>query len=378
MKRSKRGFRPSVVGLEKREVLSVFTVTNLGDSGPGSLRAAITASNTNPAPAGSFNTVAFNPMLGGVIALTSGHLDITTPVHINDGTAGTAVNPNIVISGSNRSRIFETHGVAAEIDNLSLENGRAASSNSTPGTGGGDGGAIQEDGGDLTLRDDTLANNFATNRGGAVFNYYGTLNALGSSFYNNSTPHYGGAIYNSGTMTVSTQPGMSVFFLGNTAGEGGGAVENASSVLAIPQVVTAYIILSTFEANSAGSGGAIGNQNGADLHLNGNTFIGNHASTNGGALLNSATADDGTTVPPGNTTPLLGSTFEDNTAGIDGGAIYSQGALTLSAAAKPQTTIQFNTAAPGGGGGVWVADPGKLTRNAAVIQFNTQPDVQFG
>src|SRR6266540_213772 len=43
-----RSFLPRLEVLEDRTVPSTFTVTTLADSGPGSLRAAITAANTNP------------------------------------------------------------------------------------------------------------------------------------------------------------------------------------------------------------------------------------------------------------------------------------------------------------------------------------------
>src|SRR3954453_14052478 len=43
-----RSFLPRLEVLEDRTVPSTFTVTNLADSGGGSLRAAITAANTNP------------------------------------------------------------------------------------------------------------------------------------------------------------------------------------------------------------------------------------------------------------------------------------------------------------------------------------------
>jgi hypothetical protein len=41
-------FRPQLVRLEDRTLPSTFTVMDLHDSGPGSLRAAIAAANANP------------------------------------------------------------------------------------------------------------------------------------------------------------------------------------------------------------------------------------------------------------------------------------------------------------------------------------------
>src|SRR5262249_12783339 len=66
-------FRPRLDVLEDRTLPSVFVVTNADDSGAGSLRAAITAANTNPGA----DLIAFAPTAYGTIALTSGQLSIT-------------------------------------------------------------------------------------------------------------------------------------------------------------------------------------------------------------------------------------------------------------------------------------------------------------
>ena len=67
--------------LEDRTVPSTFTVTNLHDAGPGSLRAAVAA-----ADATSGATIAFAPGLHGAIGLTTGELDLTSSVTINSST----------------------------------------------------------------------------------------------------------------------------------------------------------------------------------------------------------------------------------------------------------------------------------------------------
>ena len=362
MKRFKRVFRPSVMGLEKRELLAVahtYTVMNLLDNEvPGSLRAAVEASNAHPpstagdfnviefAPGlqnahppapGGFNVIGFDPGLQGVIPLTLGELDLICAVHINtgEGTSATGgltptapANTSIAISGSNRSRIFEIDGgVTAVINGLTFGNGSAASPSFNPGSGGGDGGAIQEDkAGNLTLTGDAFVNNFASNRGGAVFNDYGTLNVTGCAFLNNSTTFHGGAIYNSGIMVADTD-----LFSSNTAGEGGGAIENANSNLQIPPAVVATITHCIFADNSAVYGGAVSNQNDSIIHLNGDNFLTNHASTYGGAIFNG----------PGCAADVTGCIFLGNTAGVAGGAIYSIGALTIS-----NSTFLFNSPSP--------------------------------
>ncbi len=58
--------------LEGRTLLSQFGVTNLNDSGDGSLRQAIIDSNSTPGP----NEIDFAAGLSGTITLTSGELII--------------------------------------------------------------------------------------------------------------------------------------------------------------------------------------------------------------------------------------------------------------------------------------------------------------
>jgi|SRR5208337_2927412 len=59
-------------GLEDRVVLTTFMVTNLGDSGAGSLRQAIASSNSTH----GLNEIDFAPGLSGTIKLTGGQLRI--------------------------------------------------------------------------------------------------------------------------------------------------------------------------------------------------------------------------------------------------------------------------------------------------------------
>src|SRR5882672_6422904 len=69
--------RLNVEVLEGRCLPSTFTVLNLADSGPDSLRAAVASANANPGPdAIDFATT-------GTITLTSGQLSITDSLSIN-------------------------------------------------------------------------------------------------------------------------------------------------------------------------------------------------------------------------------------------------------------------------------------------------------
>src|SRR5262249_35027639 len=63
--------------LEARSLPSTFTVLNLLDSGPDSLRAAVSAANAKP------GADAIDFAVTGTVGLTSGELDITDSVTIN-------------------------------------------------------------------------------------------------------------------------------------------------------------------------------------------------------------------------------------------------------------------------------------------------------
>src|SRR5262245_4317172 len=76
MRRSRsrcRTIKPCLLALEDRFLPS--TVTNLNDSGPGSLRQALTITPAN-------GQIDFQPGLSGTIQLTSGPLNITQNVNI--------------------------------------------------------------------------------------------------------------------------------------------------------------------------------------------------------------------------------------------------------------------------------------------------------
>src|SRR5947207_4943755 len=74
-----RPFVPRVEVLEARALPSTFTVLNLNDGGPGSLRAAVAAANANPGA----DTIVFAKGLSGTIELTSGELLITDSVTVS-------------------------------------------------------------------------------------------------------------------------------------------------------------------------------------------------------------------------------------------------------------------------------------------------------
>src|SRR5262245_26907670 len=136
-------FRPRVEALEDRTVPSTFTVKNLNNDGPDSLRAAVVAANANPGA----DTIKFAGGLKGTILLGS-ELNITGDLTI-DGPGG----QKVTVSGNGASRVFDVSvaGINVAIDNLTVTNGRAD-------TGGGVWNA-----GNLTLFRCVLSSNQAVN-----------------------------------------------------------------------------------------------------------------------------------------------------------------------------------------------------------------------
>lgn len=207
---------------------TAVTVTTTADSGPGSLRQAITGA-TGP------TTITFAPGLAGPIVLSSeiiiqGGKTITVD-------ASAIVGGMVIDGGPGTNRIFSVNpGGTLTLTGLSLTGGNGAGAE-TPGLGGAIhsigtltltqctlsgnsasvGGAIDTFG-PLTLTQCILSNNSAT-AGGAIFNgVNSTLTLTQCTLSNNSATH-GGAFFSSGTLTL-TQCTLS----SNSASGGGGAI----------------------------------------------------------------------------------------------------------------------------------------------------------
>ncbi|MDA0246264.1 MAG: hypothetical protein OT477_22875 [Chloroflexi bacterium] len=193
------------------------TVTNLNDSGAGSLRQAI----ANVDPGGTINFA-----VSGTILLLN-ELVINKDLTIQG-------NMPITVSGNNAVRVFSVNsGTFVTLDSLTIANGNSASS----------GGGIYNNG-TLTVNNSTLSGNTASaSFAGGIYNN-GTLTVNNSTITAN-TAFFAGGIYNNGTLTVNNST-----LSGNTADYGGG-IRNFSG--------TATIINSTITANTAntGNGGGV-------------------------------------------------------------------------------------------------------------------------
>jgi hypothetical protein len=249
---------------------ATFSVTNLNDSGAGSLRQAITNANAN---AGVTDTITFG--VSGTITLLSELPAISDPAGLTIDGAGQTVT----VSGNNTVRVISVDsGAALAIKNLTIAHGFG---------GGSDGGGIYS---------------------------LGMLNIANSTFSNNSVTTsgtFGGGVYSGGNLNVTN----SSFLLNSASGSdgSGGGIYIA--------VGGAIIKNSSFTSNSAtgslGVGGGIGLYPGTTLNVMKSTFIINTAVLGGGIGIG------------GSTTTIAGSTFSANSASNSGGAIYNFGALTI-------------------------------------------------
>ncbi len=310
--------RPCLEPLEGRRLLTTFTVLNLQDSGPGSLRGAILAANGAPGA----DQIRFAPAArDGAITLTGGQLSITDDLTI-DGPGAS----RLAVSGNDAGRVFQI-GVSASVsvDGLTVTRGLAI----------GQGGGILNAGGTLTLSHVVLSDNQVVGLpgatlgtvqdafGGGIFNA-GTLVVRHSDFVDNQstgadgTPGtigssaLGGAIMSGGTAAApaTATVGHSSFrgnrAVGGAAGVGasragiGGAIANATGAVTVGH--------SKFHDNRAvgglggsspggfgtGAGGAIGNVarlGDAILAVSHSTFLDNRAI--GGAAGTGAPPQDG-------------------------------------------------------------------------------------
>jgi hypothetical protein len=232
----RRSLVPLLEAFEERTLPSVFTVMNLNDSGPGSLRAAIASANANPGP----DAIVFSGGLHGTITLTSGELLITDSVSIAGPGSG-----RLTVSGNNASRVFDmAPALSVAINDLTIARGHALDQ----------AGGILNQGSDLRLARDVLSNNVVVEsatdgaRGGGIYSAAGTLNLVncqvtgnqalggcGASYYGLAI---GGGMYVLGgnvTITNSTIAG-NLAQGGNASGDGvgqGGGISLESDALGL-------------------------------------------------------------------------------------------------------------------------------------------------
>ena len=239
------GLLMSLVGPQAARAATI-TVSNLNDSGPGSLRQAI-------ADALPGDTITFS--VSGTITLTSGELVVNKDLTLS-GPGAT----NLSISGNLAVPILErviNNSAILAISGLTIRSGTALS-----------GGGILNSG-DLTVTDSVLTDNRAKGEGGGIFNN-GTLHISNTTISANLTELFnatdasGAGIYNAGSAFVTHST-----FYSNIVHDNGSAFLNAIGA-------TATITDSTFSFNQENGVAAVYNDKlGGLLQLNNVTLTTN-------------------------------------------------------------------------------------------------------
>jgi hypothetical protein len=280
---------------------AALTVTNLADSGGGTLRDLIAAALPG-------DTIQFG--LSGTIILNS-ELVISKNLRINGLTANL-----LRITGNNHRRVFNITSGTAQIFNMTIADGRVSGTNGPAGSNGENvsGGGIRvADGATLDLENCILTNNVALGGQGGPASLSGPAGNGGDG--------YGGGIASFGTLTMVRCTLVDNFASGGPGGpapsagyggraRGGGLYLEGSAIL----------FYSTIDANNAvaGSGGAGtssafggGIYTAATLNVNACTIVSNTAA--------GSTTDAGGGIGGGGALIIRDSTIVNNAADFGGG-----------------------------------------------------------
>lgn len=413
-------FQPWLSVLEERSLLSLLTVTTAADSGPGSLRDTIAA-------AGPGDVVNFSPALSGSTIVFGSEIVIDKDLTIQGPGAA-----NLTLDGGEATRIFHITADYADLSGLTLANGLADTGGAVlmdglglvlsdcvfldntalgvdyddgPGVesleaGGGDGdgrgGALQQNGGYVSIFRTTFEDNHAHGADGGIVPDYeaGSIGAAGIAGEPAAGAGFGGGIsVTNGWLSILDSTFSSNLAEGGAGlddpeayingGDGaGGAIHHNDSHV--------FVVHTTFSSNSAlggpgaatgdtggygglGAGGAISGHSGSRLLVVGCTFDSNEAvgGDGGDGDYDSGVGGDGRggAIENGHdaTAIIASSHFVDNAAlgGVggygeiggdgQGGALSSLAGSTL---ALTDSLVEKNRAvggnwANGGGGGLY-------------------------
>ena len=296
---------------------ATITVTNLNDSGAGSLRQAIVG-------AAAGDTITFSPSLTGAITLTSGQLSINKSLTINGPGAGLL---SVVRSSANGTSSFRIFSIGANqivsISGLTISNGDTTSSS-------GGGGILTA--GSLTVNECVISGNDGDTGGGGISIIgNGKLRISGSTISaNRSSPGNGGAISNFSNVADSMIV-ENCTLSRNFADFRGGAIDTGGP--------GAIVKSSTISDNLAGCrGGGISVQIG-NIEITNSTITRNRTTTKtqaacgGGGIANDSSTPN---------TIRLGSTIVDDNTLLGG---RGPDILTITqhdTAASPITSLDYN------------------------------------
>ena len=361
--------------------MSIFKVTNLADSGKGSLRESIYLANNKAGVDEIVFEVAGDKH---TINLTSGELDITDSLiidgsgidkltidagglsrvfDVDDGNRDNLIDvslSNAIVTGGKSSelkynrdylRYIDGNGAGIfNVENLHLSN-VAVVDNIAEYYGGG-----ISNFGNLTITNSTVDNNNAKYVGGGIYN--GGDITITNSTINNNVSNYGGGISNDGNLSV-----IDSVIDSNVGNYGGGGINNTpdygeeTAITNVTNIVNSditnnstkgyadgggirnysknfLITNSNIANNSANDGGGIHNY-GGEITVNRSSIFNNQAKSDGGGIVNHFGDME-----------IVNSTISGNTAVNGGGGIYNyeEAALEIS-----NSTVTDNESPHGAG-----------------------------
>jgi len=391
-----RGIKVLMEVLERRLLLTTYTITTLADDGrAGSLRWAVEQAMAS----GGANAINFDPSLSGTINLLNSPLH-NGPLIFTGGTTTITGSSAVAVNGNDDATVFEIDpGAALTLTGITTSGGnyygatsagdiynngtlnlsncdvigvaQATYKSLTPlpaGTLEGSGGAIYNDsGGTLNISGDSPATSLISGHGelgGGIYNNGGTVNIANTAL--TGIADTGGAILNTngGTVTISGST------ISGTANIAGGAICNEANS-------TLNITSSTINPSSAADwGGAIANYANGTVSLDSTTVSGSTADL-GGGIFNFT----------GAVLLITASTISGNTASEYGGGIYNdQGTITFTGSIvnnEPVGNSILNNAAVAGGGiynlgGVVSIDSATISGNTVTVPSGFGGDATGG
>lgn len=337
-------------------------VTNLNDSGAGSLRQAISDANAG-------GTINFQAGLTGTIRLAS-ELFINKNLTIQGPGAS-----QLTVSGNNAVRVFNIKMGNVALSGLTIANGRRASADLSQGIVYANfpvGGGIFNDFGVVTLTACTISGNSASGVPTSFFD----IGGAGGGIYN-----YGGIV----TLTACTISGNSASGGTSAAAGSGGGITNATGIINLTDCTVSNNSAVSGPSGSGANGGGITNGTGT-VNLKSSTLSGNTVVANGNNPTFTASAGFGGGIYAlQGTVSLTACTLSGNsvTASNDNAAVSTGGGIYTTQATVNLTacTISGNSAAASGGilntanGGGIASQQGGVTLGNTIVAGNTADDL---
>ena len=391
---------------------ATFTVTNVKDSGAGSLRDAIDQANTNS----QADTINFDPAFFSVartITLTSGEINITADDQVNNGQTGRLVTINgpganlLTISGNNASRIFllgPGQNANVTMNGMTLRQGNGVSGLYENGYGGAIYAVLAAD---LTLNSMVIRNNVVTAvaNGGAIFSNGSRHVAINNSLITENSAYGGGGLVISNENYTFTMRNTIVSNNTASAADIGGISIYRGTVVIVNSQITGNVAarsiggMDVYQARmditdtdisgnvgTVGGPGGLSFENTSVVNLRRVTISGNSTTNPGGGMsfrnigeavniVDSTISNNTVTGNPGSSnadgggiyiggesnspTRIINTTISGNAAGARGGGIYnfSHGLQLINSTVVNNSVSGTSTS--NGGGGVYDGELGR-------------------